>query len=353
MYPLLGVTSIEVDGKTIVLTGTFSKIKRSEAEAKLASLGANISGSVTKQTDLLFVGARAGSKLAKAKRLEIPVHDEAALSAVLDAAAPLAEPKPKPKPKPELKTVASPFTGKTIVLTGTFATMKRSAAKTVLLEAGAKVSGSVSKSTDLLIYGADAGSKLSKAKSLGVELMTEAQMVPLLTAAGAGATELAGASEKIAAEQAAQSERMAAVRETIAAVDGPQIERYGLSVGQLLPLYLRVLAQRPDICVVDDKLGAPTSDSTLRRLHGSVPPSFWALGAELGPLHFNYVLREFMDERANYSEGYRGGRINLLGLEKFPCPRPPARSRSSLRSSPRGSARAKLRPYTSGWAKTR
>jgi DNA ligase (NAD+) len=70
-----------------------------------------------------------------------------------------------------------PFAGKTVVLTGTLSQMGRSEAKAKLQELGAKVSGSISAKTDLLIAGEKAGSKLSKAESLNVEVWDEAQMV--------------------------------------------------------------------------------------------------------------------------------------------------------------------------------
>lgn len=68
----------------------------------------------------------------------------------------------------------SRFTGKTIVLTGSLQQMTRNEAKALLESLGANVSGSVSKKTDLVIYGEAAGSKLTKAQSLGVETMDEA-----------------------------------------------------------------------------------------------------------------------------------------------------------------------------------
>lgn len=67
----------------------------------------------------------------------------------------------------------SVFTGKTVVLTGTLQTMGRKEAKALLEKLGANVSGSVSKKTDLVVYGESAGSKLDKAQSLGVALMDE------------------------------------------------------------------------------------------------------------------------------------------------------------------------------------
>jgi DNA ligase (NAD+) len=70
-----------------------------------------------------------------------------------------------------------PFAGKTVVLTGTLSQMGRSEAKAKLQELGAKVSGSVSAKTDLLIAGEKAGSKLSKAESLNVEVWDEAKML--------------------------------------------------------------------------------------------------------------------------------------------------------------------------------
>ena len=69
-----------------------------------------------------------------------------------------------------------PLAGKTVVLTGSLAVMPRNEAKAKLIELGAKVSGSVSKNTDLVIAGEKAGSKLIKAQELGIEIMDEAQM---------------------------------------------------------------------------------------------------------------------------------------------------------------------------------
>ena len=70
--------------------------------------------------------------------------------------------------------------GKTFVLTGTFPTLSRDDAKDLLEAAGAKVAGSVSKKTDYVVAGSDAGSKLTKAQELGVAVIDEAAMVVLL-----------------------------------------------------------------------------------------------------------------------------------------------------------------------------
>lgn len=74
----------------------------------------------------------------------------------------------------------SPFFGKTVVLTGKLEQLSRNEAKDQLLAQGAKVSGSVSKKTDLVIAGEDAGSKLDKATELGIEVWSEQQMMDAL-----------------------------------------------------------------------------------------------------------------------------------------------------------------------------
>ncbi|MEO1927327.1 MAG: NAD-dependent DNA ligase LigA [Nautiliaceae bacterium] len=81
--------------------------------------------------------------------------------------------KPKNPEKKEIKE--SVFTGKTVVLTGTMS-KPRSEIKKILEDLGAKVTNSVSKKTDFVIYGEDAGSKYDKAKKLGVRLLTEKDM---------------------------------------------------------------------------------------------------------------------------------------------------------------------------------
>ncbi|MGM9427876.1 NAD-dependent DNA ligase LigA [Hydrogenophaga sp. MI9] len=77
---------------------------------------------------------------------------------------------------------AQTLAGKTFVLTGTFPTLKRDEAKDLLEAAGAKVSGSVSKKTDYVVAGEEAGSKLDKARELGVAVIDEAGMLALLAA---------------------------------------------------------------------------------------------------------------------------------------------------------------------------
>lgn len=74
----------------------------------------------------------------------------------------------------------NPFFGKTLVFTGTMPTLGRAEAKTMAQDVGAKVSGSVSKKTDYVIAGAEAGSKLEKAQQLGVMVIDEAEFLRLL-----------------------------------------------------------------------------------------------------------------------------------------------------------------------------
>ncbi|MDS5031662.1 NAD-dependent DNA ligase LigA [Streptococcus pneumoniae] len=76
------VADAALSGLTVVLTGKLERLKRSEAKSKLESLGAKVTGSVSKKTDLVVVGADAGSKLQKAQELGIQVRDEAWLESL-------------------------------------------------------------------------------------------------------------------------------------------------------------------------------------------------------------------------------------------------------------------------------
>jgi DNA ligase (NAD+) len=81
-----------------------------------------------------------------------------------------------------------PFAGKTFVLTGTLPTLSRDEASSLIREAGGSTSGSVSKHTDFVLAGAEAGSKLEKAQKLGVRVLDEAEFRRLMageTPAGA------------------------------------------------------------------------------------------------------------------------------------------------------------------------
>lgn len=80
----------------------------------------------------------------------------------------------------KIETAALPLAGKTAVLTGTLSSLSRDEAKQKLQALGAKVAGSVSKKTDLVIAGEAAGSKLEKAEALGIEILDESGLITLL-----------------------------------------------------------------------------------------------------------------------------------------------------------------------------
>ena len=84
---------------------------------------------------------------------------------------------------PPLALPSGPFAGRTVVLTGTLPSLAREQAKALIEAAGGKVSGSVSKKTDFVVAGAEAGSKLEKAQQLGLTILDEAGLLALLDVA--------------------------------------------------------------------------------------------------------------------------------------------------------------------------
>ena len=80
----------------------------------------------------------------------------------------------------ELPSGVGPLAGKTLVVTGTLKDFSRQQAEQAIKEAGGKVSGSVSKKTDFVVAGEDPGSKLQKARELGVEVIDEGRFKELL-----------------------------------------------------------------------------------------------------------------------------------------------------------------------------
>ena len=119
-------------------------------------------------------GARdVGPEVAKSIRDWFDDAQNRAMVAALLAAGVTPEP-------PEKRAEGGAFTGKTVVITGTLSSMSRDEAKEAVEARGGKVSGSVSKKTDLLIAGEEAGSKLKKATELGVKVVDEAAFKALL-----------------------------------------------------------------------------------------------------------------------------------------------------------------------------
>ena len=198
---------MSISGKKVVVTGTFSR-GRKDIEADLADLGAVVTGSVSGKTEVLICGADAGSKLAKAQKLGLPILDEAKLEqllagadldAVIAGTAPpgakkaaaktVAVEKPAAEAKPVAKkkvakekaepaaAVAKPagggsLAGLTVLVTGTFAKPRKSV-QADLESLGATVASGWSSKVQLLVAGEKAGSKLRKAEQAGISITDE------------------------------------------------------------------------------------------------------------------------------------------------------------------------------------
>ena len=308
-------------------TKTKVKAKVGAAKAKVGAAKAKVGAAKAKATaKATATKTKVKSKAGATKTAAKPGAAKASTAKPAAAKASTAKPaaaKPAAKPAAKAGTPkkaaaqGSVFAGKTVVLTGTFATMKRAAAEALLAAVGAKMSGSISAKTDLLIHGADAGSKLSKARGLGVATMTEPEMVALLQGAGAGGQQLAGAAAKMGAQREAEDKKLGAARPIIDAVNKKQIAKYGRTIPQLLRSWIRLFAQRPDIHVMKNTSGAPTSTATVASLAQRLPPEVLALAADSGPLHFWWVFADQRENIGGSSEGHNGGRINLVGFKHF------------------------------------
>lgn len=313
---------MNVSGKKIVLAGKFSRNKK-ELTAQLTALGAKVTARVSGATELCFEGTTGSAAARDAGAKNIPIHTEAELFELLDgetSSAPTTTSEEAHAPRTDTATASvevDVFDGKTLVLTGKFATMSRGDAKKLLTLAGAKVSGSVSKKTDILVYGADAGSKLTKAQSLGVELMTELEMIELLLPDPRFVSQLATAKDAIDKHQAELRKKLAPVLKVTEPILDAQRQKWGLTLGELLRCYFKVFSQREDIVVTKEKWDRPTTTSTLLSKQGYAPDDALTLFSEVGPVEFIWVLKERLKDAGNYSEGYNGGRLNLIGIDRF------------------------------------
>ena len=240
------MSTVELNAKTVVVTGKLAKIKRAEAEAKLTALGAKVTKSVSKTTDILFVGAKPGSKLTKAESLGVRVLDEDALLKAIEGV----DATPTQKPAPVVTTApVSELAGMKIVVTGTLSLMTRAEAKAHILAAGAVPTSTVSKTTDLLVLGAKAGSKLRKAQQLGVKTLNEDQFLRLIQ-------------DERATEKVALSGALA----------------------DYLPRFqqmMKELEAHPEIRIMKSYVAPPVSEADVAAVHAQ-------LGAELDPAILNF-----------------------------------------------------------------
>jgi len=164
---------MDLKGKTVVLTGEFSLMTREEAEAALEKLGAHVTSSVSKNTDIVFAGTKPGSKLTKARSFGVTVLVETELYEALGKKVrPDSKPRKKRAPPAVVADAPSTFRGKTVVVTGTLS-VGREEIESMLRAAVARVTGSVSKNTDFVVVGIAPGSKLDKAQRLGIPTLTE------------------------------------------------------------------------------------------------------------------------------------------------------------------------------------
>lgn len=153
-----------LEGKVFVITGTLPRRSRDAAKAAIEAAGGSVKGSVSRKTDYLVAGEKAGSKLTKAEELGVEILSEDALDALLAEAEANAESSEGPP---------QTLTGLAFVVTGTLPRRSRDEAKAAIAAAGGRVAGSVSKKTNYLVAGEKAGSKLAKAEALGIPVLDE------------------------------------------------------------------------------------------------------------------------------------------------------------------------------------
>ncbi len=262
----------DLEGKNVVLTGKFATLKRAEAEAALTALGAKVSDSISRSTDILFAGDKAGSKLAKAAQFNVAIHDEATLAAVL-AGVPAARPAEPAAEAQPVSTQVTAFAGKVVALAGIFSTMLRAKAQELLTAAGATVVNGVTPTTNLLIYGMLAERLIEKATSQGVALMEESEMLAIFKAGKAKPAEAKPAEAKPAEASADPAEMIRVVAE--------------------LRAFVQALKRRKDITVEKAVLGRKASKAKLDQLRANrVPDELVELYAEVDGVHVEWRFTE-------------------------------------------------------------
>ena len=172
------IEAIELSKDTTLARFLYSLGIREVGEATAASLAAHFGGldaiMSASEDDLLSVTDVGPVVASRIRTFFDEAHNREVILRLKDAGVHWKESEPRSAPKD------GPLAGKTFVLTGTLAAMTRDEAKDRIQALGGKVTGSVSKKTDFVIFGDKAGSKLSKAQQLGVETLDEKQFQMLL-----------------------------------------------------------------------------------------------------------------------------------------------------------------------------
>lgn len=162
-------------GTTVVLTGELPTLSDEEAKALLKAAGATVSKSVTRKTSFVVAGADAGSRLAKAQELGVPVLDEAAMlaQALQDAAGVnfsetgCVTPDAIAFPADDCEVF---FSNATFCLTGKFFYGSRGECETATTEAGGTCMGSVNRNTRYLVIGSAGATKSWKQATYGQKI---------------------------------------------------------------------------------------------------------------------------------------------------------------------------------------
>ena len=203
--PLPDAAPPALAGKTFVLTGTLSAMTRDEARAGIRALGGRVVGSVSGKTDYVVVGDSPGSKLEKARRLEVEILEETDFKHLLAGSGPAdssamaigkgTEAPPAPRrelaasderraaPDAEGPAAPAPLAGRTFVLAGRLQ-VKQADVRARIESLGGEVAGSVSAATDYLVVGARPGAKRAEASRLGVRVLDETDFQELLDRVG-------------------------------------------------------------------------------------------------------------------------------------------------------------------------
>lgn len=183
---------IWIQGRSFCLTGDFAYGTKAQCESEITYRGGYVASTVSYSTDYLVVGGLGsaewahgsfGRKIEKAVQQKEKGHgifivSEADWSAALEGD--MAGANFLADGALVIPTESGVLIGKTVVLTGTLPTLSREKATELIEAAGGKVSGSVSRKTHYVLAGEEAGSKLEKAKSLGVPVITEAEFLKLV-----------------------------------------------------------------------------------------------------------------------------------------------------------------------------